>query len=233
MNCSRIVLIFFCLLLNSFYLLSNNNLDTNVSNPVSSGSKEIYQQYTPQQNINYIQDSRLNFNFLYWLKKGILGSDAEWQIYKQEMSETPSNNLIESFARMPANIFEPLPTDIVQHQLNKYYALSVPTVYAYLGEIGLNLNIRDIGLFFGLVEDVSPEITYILDYTCDVEIVIYSISGEAVATIFAGTQRAGKYKIVWNEKDNLGKKMPSGDYIAEVRVGSEKFVRKRIVVGGY
>ena len=231
MNCRSIVLIFIFLLINCICVLSYNNDTTNPNSVSSSGNDKI--NYTQEQDANYIQDSKLSLGFLYWLKKGILSSEKEWQIYKQRILETPANNLTESFAKMPSNIFKPLPTEIVQHQIAIRDALSIPTAYTFAPGVGLNVNLRDIGLFLGLVEDTSPEINYTLNYMSDVEIVIYSVSAKLIATIFSGAQKQGKYKIVWNGKDDTGKKMPHGDYIAEVRVGSEKFIRKRIVIGGY
>jgi hypothetical protein len=95
---------------------------------------------------------------------------------------------------MPSNIFEPLPTEVVQHRLARISALSIPTVYDFKGG-GLQFDLRDIGVFLGIVEDVSPEIIYTLSITADVEVVIYSVSAIRIATIFAGTQKPGKYTI--------------------------------------
>ncbi|MBR3090812.1 MAG: hypothetical protein IKH10_02320, partial [Bacteroidetes bacterium] len=85
-------------------------------------------------------------------------------------------------------------------------------------------------VLLGIIEDTSPEIKYSLGMIADVEIVIYSVQAKVIATIFKGTQRPGSYKITWNQRDDKGKKMPYGDYIAEVRIGTDRFVRKRIVI---
>jgi hypothetical protein len=221
-------IIFILLLLNPIYLLADT-IDIK-SNPTSSSEYDrTSQQYTPQQDSNYARDNKLSLGFLYWLKKGIASSNGDWKLYKQGIFENPSINLAESFAKMPANIFEPLPTEVVQYQITRINALSIPTIHTF-SENGTNISLQSIGRFLGILEDVSPEINYTLNYTSDVEIVIYSVSAKIIATIFVGTQKAGKYKIVWNGKDDAGKKMPHGDYIAEVRVASERFVRKRIVI---
>lgn len=228
----RVTLCLLFLILNTESILCYSSVsDTTTSKSLSSSDNN--QQYTPEQDSNFFRDSKLSFGFLYWLKKSILSSDYEWQIYKKEFLDNPSNNLIESFSRMPSNIFAPEPNELVQRQITIRDALSIPTVNFYKGGMGLNIGLRDIGLFLGLIEDTSPKITYTLKYTCDVEIVIYSISAKIIATIFVGTQKQGTYTTYWNGKDEYGKQMPSGDYIAEVRIGSERFVMKRIVIGGY
>jgi hypothetical protein len=131
--------------------------------------------------------------------------------------------------KMPENIFEPMPEDIVQHRIGLINSLSIPGVYTHTPLVG-GINLRSIGLFLGLVDDVSPEISYTLTITADVEIVIFSVSAVAIAKIFEGTQKPGKYSFFWNGKDDSGKKASSGDYIAEVRIGQKQYVRKRIVI---
>lgn len=187
-------------------------------------------QYTPEQDSNFFRDSRLSFSFMYWLKKGLEASQSQWADILQYNENLPGNALKTSFSLMPANVFEPTTAETVQHMLSRHNALSVPTVRSYWDDIGMQFNIRDIGVLIGAIEDVSPKITYTLTLVSDVEIVIYSVSAVQVATIFSGTQRAGKYTLYWNGKDDAGKRMPAGDYIAEVKVGQERFVRKRIVI---
>jgi flagellar hook assembly protein FlgD len=81
-----------------------------------------------------------------------------------------------------------------------------------------------------LTEDVSPVIKFSVEYADEIDITIYSIQAIAVTTIFKGNLMPGNYKYVWNGRDDKGKKMKPGDYIAEVKMGKYKFYRKRIVV---
>ena len=95
---------------------------------------------------------------------------------------------------MPSNVFEPLPNELVQHRIGIINALSVPGIYNH-NISGINFNLRDVATFLGMLEDVSPEIKYQLNVTADVEIVIFNVSAIAVAKIFSGTQKPGKYTI--------------------------------------
>jgi len=47
---------------------------------------------------------------------------------------------------------------------------------------------------------------------------IYNIAGQLVATIYSGYARAGRHRKVWDGKSNSGRILPSGVYIARLRV---------------
>jgi len=209
----------------------SDSLDKN-SDAAASDRPGTGIRYTREQDSIFDLDSRLSLPFLYLIKRSFDMTDSYWRDFLKELDMQPNNVLQASFTRMPENIFEPTQTERVQHSINQQMAFaSVPTVSPnFMGNSGLGVNLRDIGLFLGLVEDVSPVITYNLAITADVEVVVYSISAKVVATIFSGTQRPGRYTFHWNGRDDSGKRMPSGDYIAEVRIGAERFVRKRIVI---
>lgn len=106
----------------------------------------------------------------------------------------PSNALSTSFALMPSNVFEPTSVETVQYQIDRINALSIPGVHTF-SDGGIQFNMRDMAVLMGLAEDVSPKIVYTLTRLADVEIVIYSVGAVQVATIFAGTQKAGKYTL--------------------------------------
>ncbi len=123
----------------------------------------------------------------------------------------------------------PDPREIVQRQIAIDRALSVPNMPTRkVG--GVSVNLRDIGKFLGLVEDVSPVISFETSYPEEIEILIYSVQAKAVAVVFKGVRPPGKQRFVWNLRDNEGKPLPSGDYVAEVRIGKTRYFRKRIVV---
>jgi hypothetical protein len=188
-----------------------------------------FANFSKLQDSVYELDTRIRLNSLFWLKRGLTLSESQWTNYLFNLEHNPTNAFTNSISKMPSNIFAPLPSEVVQYQIGKINALSIPTVTTYTEDL-THFNLRSIGLLLGIVEDVSPEIKYTLAITADVEVVIYSVSAKLIATIFTGTQKPGKYNFYWNGKDDAGKKMPFGDYIAEVRIGSERFVRKRIVI---
>lgn len=213
---------------NAATAISNDTLKQRTGGAVSGKNKDD-KLYTATQDSAYNADSRLSLPFIFWIKKGLERTDAYWKDWLQSVEDEPSQNLSSSFAKMPKNIFDPMPTEIVQYEINRTNALSIPTISTF-SNAGLNVNLKSIGTFLRILEDVSPDITYTLTITADVEIVVYSVSAKVIATIFTGTQKSGRYKVRWNGKNDDGKKMPAGDYIAEVRIGAEKYVRKRIVI---
>ncbi len=130
---------------------------------------------------------------------------------------------------MPEEAYIPGEVEKTLREINIMNSMYVPMVRTY-SPYGAKIDFETIGKFLGIVEDVSPTIKYSLAITADVEIVIYSIQAIAVATLFKGVQSPGNYTISWNGRDENGRMMPPGDYIAEVRIGQEKYVRKRIVL---
>jgi hypothetical protein len=80
----------------------------------------------------------------------------------------------------------------------------------------------------GLVEDVTPRITYTLMRTEPVTVKIYTMEAELVTTIVDAPQRPGAYDFEWDLKDADGVRVPYGNYIAEVIVGGRMVLRKRI-----
>jgi FlgD Ig-like domain len=185
-------------------------------------------QYTAQQDSAYqkaLRDRLPNQLLIYealslldytkYLQR--LSKDNPWRIAKATLAEIPSDYYL------------PSGTEIVQHQLAiiaSQYVYEVPSFQSG----GIKIPMSTVGKMFGFTEDLSPIIKYSLDHHSDVEIVIYSVGAVVIATIFHGPQAPGFYKRTWNFRDDDGKKMPSGDYIAEVRIGSERFLRKRILI---
>jgi flagellar hook assembly protein FlgD len=115
------------------------------------------------------------------------------------------------------------------HQINVANSFYVPFVQTY-NPSSIQIPFETIGNLLGLTEDVSPEIKYDIDFNADVTVVVYSTRATVVATIFSGRQIPGHYEFKWNFRDDNGRLMPSGDYVAEVRVGNYKFIRKKITI---
>ncbi len=156
-------------------------------------------------------------------------SDRLYAIERNLRAGKGLDDAIENIKNTPREFYTPTGNEIVQRQIAIDNAFYVPFVNT-LPKVGFKIPVSAIAALLGMVEDVSPEISYTLDFTAKVEVVVYSIKAVVIATIFNGVQPPGSYKLTWNGRDEKGKKMESGDYIAEVRIGNERYVRKRIVI---
>ncbi len=136
---------------------------------------------------------------------------------------------INNTMNIPAKILQPSPQEKAQYQLTIANAMYVPGVLLYpMGTGNMQINLGDIAKVFGFGEDVSPVIRYVVDETIEVEIVIYSTQAINIKTVFKGIQAPGAYTITWDGRDQKGRPSLAGEYIAEVRLGGERLMRKRI-----
>lgn len=136
---------------------------------------------------------------------------------------------IDETMNIPASIFKPRDQEVTQYQLTIANAMYVPGVLLRpMGTGNVQISFSDIAKVFGIGEDVSPVIRYVVDEQLPVEIVIYSTQAMIIATLFSGIQEPGTYTITWNGRSQDGKPVQPGEYIAEVRLGRERIMRKRI-----
>lgn len=186
------------------------------------------EHYTPEQDSAFARAMRLR-----------IANDTRFMQELRALMTLGTNRPLTEFEKtelaiqrnldIPSEFLAPSQQDLTLYQYNILQSQRVIGVNNVpLGKFSLSLN--SIGKFFGIVEDLSPEIKYDLDFTVDVEVVVYSISAKVIATLFKGVQSPGSYKLTWNKRDSKGKMMPSGDYIAEVRIGKVRTVRKRIQI---
>lgn len=207
------------------YLVQLEKTEKTGETKTSSGANNIYKNYQDSifQHLLLLNvTARTMFNFNLSL------SDEAWSKIINNTNDLPFQQAMKSLNAVPSIAFIPTGQERMMYQTNLENARYIPGIT--LPNYGLKVSFNDIGTFLGLVEDTSPEIQYYLDSPNTVEVVIYSIQAKVVATLFNGKQITGNYKLTWNFRDDLGRKMPSGDYIAEVRIGNSKFVRKRIVI---
>ncbi len=129
----------------------------------------------------------------------------------------------------PEEFYLPDPREVAQFQDNINRSLYVPFINTK-PSFGAQIPLSVIGQLLGLVEDLSPNLKYTIDYVADVEIVIFSMQAVVIATLFKGTQVPGSYNLTWNGRDDSGKKMQKGDYVAEIRIGKFNVIRKRILL---
>ncbi len=206
--------------------------DTLIKNvPDADNAKPGYfdRDYTTIQDSAYFRALKLNLptdvRIAYDLNKFSNG----WRLQQELSKGKPWQIAVRNINNVPSELFIPTGVEKMQYVTNLVMSQYVPGIRA-LNPGGGIASLNEIATFLGLAEDVSPVIKFGVEYADEVEITIYSIQAVAVATIYKGNLLPGNYKYVWNGRDDKGKKMKSGDYIAEVRMGKYKFFRKRIVV---
>jgi plastocyanin len=78
----------------------------------------------------------------------------------------------------------------------------------------------------------NPEtvISYSLPEQKAVTVKIYNASGQAIRTLFDGVRPEGRHDIVWDSRDDSGRKSPSGLYICRVKAGTDIRSMKMILM---
>jgi hypothetical protein len=75
----------------------------------------------------------------------------------------------------------------------------------------------------------TMEFVYALPEKSDVEIAIYSVTGQRVATLVKGVKDAGYYTVRWNGTDDRGSKVGSGVYIVKMVTPKKNFTERIIL----
>ena len=76
----------------------------------------------------------------------------------------------------------------------------------------------------------STSIDYCLHRKCDVQFTFYNLLGQEVRTLIDSEQSAGLHSVIWNARDNSGRKVPSGTYFLRLEAGEQSTTRKLCVV---
>lgn len=185
--------------------------------------------YSPAQDSAYYRAIRANVTSNVRIWNDLHLTQYTWYEYLKNIKKSDVAIAMESLTSLPKEYYLPDPTEVVQREINIANAFYVPYVNTY-NQNGLRVSFADIGSFLGITEDVSTSINYTLEKQSNVIVVVYSLRAVVIATIFDGVQPVGSYSFNWNGRDDNGKKMPPGDYIAEIRISNEKYIRKRILI---
>ncbi|MDT3739769.1 MAG: FlgD immunoglobulin-like domain containing protein [Candidatus Kapabacteria bacterium] len=185
--------------------------------------------FLPEQDSAFYRALRLQLPINVIVRNNLRFSDDVWYLEKRISEGTPWQVAVQNIRNIPPEFYNPSPVEMVQRQTMIENSFEVPFVATYK-RYGLKISTEAIASMLGLTEDVSPKITYSIDFTAQIEVVVYSIRSVVVATLFNGLQSPGNYTLTWNGRNSEGKLMPPGDYIAEVRIGNERYIRKRIVI---
>lgn len=148
------------------------------------------------------------------------------------LAPTPSvwERAMANMAMITPEIAAPTSDQVMSHKLNLQNATYVPGVLLYpMGSGNLQIGLGSIGRFLGIVEDVSPRLVYSVLEPSEVRITIYSASALQARLLYKGIQRPGSYSIEWNGNDDTGHEVVRGDYVAEIAIGQDRIIRKRIV----
>ncbi len=191
---------------------------------------EIATRYSAAQDSAYRQALKVSMS-----SRVRFAHDARTLSYTMETTSriVPQESAWEAIARtmnVPSSIYAPTAQEVVQNRINIANAQYVPGILLYpMGTGNMQVNLGDIAKLFGLQEDVSPRIRYTVEETTEIEIVIYSPQARIITSLFQGIQAPGQYEIAWNGQDDQGRPVYPGDFVAEVRIGSDRIARKRIV----
>lgn len=74
----------------------------------------------------------------------------------------------------------------------------------------------------------TTTISYHLATDAAVELTIYNVHGEAIATVIQGHQAAGAQSVIWNGRDAKGRVLPSGAYLYRLTAGT--FTASRVMM---
>jgi len=154
-------------------------------------------------------------------------TQIKWSLATALQQGIPLDAALRDIERRYPDLYKPNPVEVIQYQESRMRSQYVPFTRT-LGEGGMQIPLESIGKFLGIVEDFSPIIKYTLDYNTKVQVVIYNMQGIVIAVLAEERQPAGNYVYNWNGKNDEGILQPPGDYIGEVRIGIDKYVRKRI-----
>jgi len=209
---------------------SLSQIDTLNSQTRTNVPGNVTTTYTPEQDSMYkaalsvIVSGRSRFEFDTRLLSDAMRASAELSPKSSNWENMQRNMTI------PAEMLRPSAQEVVQHRVNIANAQYVPGVLIWpMGTGNIQVNLSDIAALFGMIEDVSPRISYSVDETSSIVIVVYSASAILVRTLFNGLQSPGSYKLDWDGRNDAGKMVANGDYVAEVRIGDQRIMRKHIV----
>lgn len=73
-------------------------------------------------------------------------------------------------------------------------------------------------------------IRYVLPEAQEVELAVYNLSGQKVATLLQGIRQAGNYAIHWDGRNDYERPLASGLYLCHLKVGQRRQTRKLVLL---
>lgn len=75
----------------------------------------------------------------------------------------------------------------------------------------------------------SSILRFVIPREMDTEVVLYSMNGKILKTIFKGRLTPGLHSLQWETRDNYHRPLLPGNYLCELRADSQKLVRRIII----
>ncbi|MFQ6607598.1 MAG: FlgD immunoglobulin-like domain containing protein [Fidelibacterota bacterium] len=76
----------------------------------------------------------------------------------------------------------------------------------------------------------TTNIVFDLDKNADVKVIVYSVLGQEINTIYQSYSKPGRYTITWRGKDALGNPVPSGVYLYKVQADHRELMGKMLLI---
>jgi len=73
-------------------------------------------------------------------------------------------------------------------------------------------------------------ITFTLNADQDILIEIYKLTGQKIRTLVDKTMQQGKQEVIWNSRDDQGKRVQDGIYFYNLKAGSYSYTKKLIII---
>ena len=64
----------------------------------------------------------------------------------------------------------------------------------------------------------------------EIELAVYNLVGQKVATLTEGTREAGAYTLRWDGRDESGRTLASGVYLYRLQVGQQQVETRKLVL---
>jgi hypothetical protein len=111
-----------------------------------------------------------------------------------------------------------------------YYHLEVQTVVAE--PAGVDQNPRAFALLPNYPNPFngSTVIRFALPDEAQIELAVYNLTGQRVATLGQGAYPAGSYRVPWHGRDDRGLSLASGPYLYQLRAGHRAETRKLLLL---
>ena len=75
----------------------------------------------------------------------------------------------------------------------------------------------------------STVISFYLTTGQNVQLTVYSVNGQKIATLLNGYLNEGYHQVNWNGRNDNNIEVSSGIYLYEIRAGDQRFIRKMIL----